>query len=112
MAAPLTAAMAKGVDQFSPDRMAYVESLRDLFESSLLENLEGVEVNGKGPRICNTSNLYFHGVEGELLLQRLDMKGLHAVTARLALQERWSPHMFFGNGLPKRESAIISEVFI
>jgi cysteine desulfurase len=52
--------------------------LRDLFERELQAGLEGVSVNGLGERICNTSNLSFEGVDGELLLAHLDMAGVAA----------------------------------
>ena len=52
--------------------------LRDKLELALLADLPGVSVNGQGPRVCNTSNLSFEGVEGETLLARLDMKGIAA----------------------------------
>jgi cysteine desulfurase len=50
--------------------------LRDKLEQSLISRLPGVHVNGLGPRICNTSNLSFEGIEGETLLAKLDMEGI------------------------------------
>lgn len=50
--------------------------LRDRLESGLKHNLSGVTVNGQGPRIANTSNLSFDGIEGETLLTSLDMEGI------------------------------------
>lgn len=47
---------------------------RDYFEE-LLQELD-IEVNGEGERLCNTSNLYFPGVEGEELMIHLDQVGL------------------------------------
>jgi cysteine desulfurase len=52
--------------------------LRDRFEGELLRRLPNVVVNGVGPRICNTSNLAFLGVDGETLLINLDMEGISA----------------------------------
>jgi cysteine desulfurase len=51
--------------------------LRDRFESSL-HRFCGAEVNGTGLRVCNTSNLFFPGVDGESLLMQLDLKGVAA----------------------------------
>ena len=51
--------------------------LRDHFESLLMEALP-VERNGGGPRVCNTSNLFFPGVDAESLLIALDMVGVAA----------------------------------
>lgn len=53
-------------------------SLRELFESEILSAFPDVEINGKGPRVSNTSNLFFPGVDGESLLIALDM---HKVAA-------------------------------
>lgn len=52
--------------------------LRDYFESSLIDALPGVAINGMGPRIPNTSNLSFDGVDGESLLIALDQEGIAA----------------------------------
>lgn len=76
VAAPLIAAMAMGVKLLSSNYYPKIGQLRDLFEKLLKERIPGVEVNGEGPRICNTSNLYFPGVEGETLIQQLDMRGI------------------------------------
>jgi cysteine desulfurase len=76
VAVPLVAAMAKAIELLSLVHMAKMKEMRDLFEKLLQERVPGVLVNGEGPRICNTSNLYFDGVEGEVLLQKLDTKGI------------------------------------
>jgi len=55
-----------------------MEELRNLFETTLLTQLENVSVNGKGCRICNTSNLCFEGIDGETLLILLDQNGILA----------------------------------
>lgn len=50
--------------------------LRDRFETDLMSNLEGVLINGIGPRVVNTSNLSFEGVDGESLLMGFDLAGI------------------------------------
>ncbi len=55
-----------------------MEKLRDHFENALQNNLPDVEINGRGPRVSNTSNLYFKGVGGETLLSKLDLAGVAA----------------------------------
>ena len=51
--------------------------LRDRFEAGILEQIEGIEVNGhRENRLTNTSNLYFSGVDGEGLLILLDEAGV------------------------------------
>lgn len=64
------------VEEALPEATEWMRGLRDGFEGILQENLEGVRVNGEGPRICNTSNLAFDGIDGETLLIQLDMKGV------------------------------------
>lgn len=53
-----------------------MERLRDKLESSLQNKLPNVIVNGLGPRVVNTTNLCFKGVEGELLMAHLDREGV------------------------------------
>ncbi|MDP1835293.1 MAG: cysteine desulfurase family protein [Chlamydiales bacterium] len=52
--------------------------LRDRFEAEIRGAISDVVVNGEGPRICNTSNLAFLGVDGEALLINLDQHGIAA----------------------------------
>lgn len=60
------------------DAVLRMKTLRDRFEESLLANLSNVEINGKGPRVCNVSNICFKGIDGELLLAKLGMEGIFA----------------------------------
>ncbi|XHR28405.1 MAG: cysteine desulfurase family protein [Chthoniobacteraceae bacterium] len=54
-------------------------ALRDFFERSVLERISGVLVNGGGaPRLPNTSNLAFDGIEAEGALIMLDRAGICA----------------------------------
>lgn len=55
-----------------------VRGLRDQFEKTLQMTAFPVMINGDGPRVCNTSNLYFPGVDGETLLIQLDIHGIQA----------------------------------
>ncbi|HXY48202.1 MAG TPA: cysteine desulfurase family protein [Terriglobales bacterium] len=55
-------------------------AMRDRIEKALKE-VESTGVNGAGaPRIPNTTNLYFEGIEGEALVIALDLKGLAVST--------------------------------
>lgn len=63
--------------QALPDATAKMEKLRDKLERELKAELGPiVHINGAGPRICNTSNLAFQGIEGETLLTLLDIQGI------------------------------------
>lgn len=53
-----------------------MRELRDKLEKSLKMQIPEIEINGEGPRICNTSNMSFPSVEGETLLAALDLAGI------------------------------------
>jgi cysteine desulfurase len=53
---------------------------RDRLERELLK-VEATGLNGEGaPRVPNTTNIYFDGIEGEALVIALDLKGLAVST--------------------------------
>lgn len=62
----------QGQDVFT----AQMQARRDQLEQGILNQIPNVIVNGEGPRIVNTSNLSFLGVDGESLLISLDMEGI------------------------------------
>ncbi|MFT4112817.1 cysteine desulfurase family protein [Silvibacterium sp.] len=78
-----------------------VAALRDRFEQGILSQIPGTSVNGAGPRVPNTSSLYFSEVEGEALVIALDMKGV-AVSGGSACQSGASEpsHVLAGMGYP------------
>ncbi len=52
-------------------------ALRDELERRMLNAVEEAGVNGEGAsRVPNTSNIYFHHIEGEAMVIALDLKGL------------------------------------
>ena len=51
-------------------------TLRDQLERMILERIPRTRVNGAGaPRVANTTNILFEGIEGEPLVIGLDLKG-------------------------------------
>ncbi len=62
-----------------PDENTRIRALRDRLEDSILRDIPGVARNGaKEPRLPNTSNLAFGGVEAEGILMLLDQAGICA----------------------------------
>ncbi len=57
-----------------PEAATRMAKLRDQLE----QGLEGVHINGTGPRVCNTSSITFPGIDGEGLLIQLDRKQIAA----------------------------------
>ncbi len=58
------------------DLTAPEASLRDRLEELILERIPRTRVNGRGaPRVGNTTNVLFEGIEGEPLVIGLDLKG-------------------------------------
>ena len=55
----------------------HLASLRDQFERQITDMLDGVRINGLGaPRVPNTSNMTFRGVDGMALVARLEERGI------------------------------------
>lgn len=78
---PLIAGFAAAADaaaQTTDADRAALGALRDRLEAALVGALPGVAVNGDGPRVANTSNLSFDGIESERLLASLDRAGIDA----------------------------------
>jgi len=59
-----------------PEASVRMQRLRERLEQGLLSSVPAAQINGLGPRICNTVNISFAGVDGETLLMNLDMKGI------------------------------------
>ena len=56
-----------------------IKKLRDYFEKTVLKTIPYTFVNGaEEPRVGNTSNICFKGVEGEGVILSLDLKGIAA----------------------------------
>lgn len=62
------------------DLDAYVDhlrTLRDRFERLILQRIPTANVNGRdSPRVCNTSNVCFPGIEGQALVAQMSRRGV------------------------------------
>ncbi len=98
------AALAKAIEVLSwelPAASLRMQSLRDTFEKTLMEELPGVSVNGQGPRTVNVSNLAFAGVDGEAMLMGLDSAGIAASHGSACASGSLEPsRVLLGMGLP------------
>jgi cysteine desulfurase len=74
----VAARLAAGSLAAEPARLAI---LRDRLEAQVLGTVPGAVVNGAGaPRVPNTSNIGFTGIEAESLLIALDLEGIAVST--------------------------------
>ena len=83
----------------------HLAALRERFESTLLEQFPWIRVNGSEPRVGNTSNLRFGGVDGEALLAQLDGAQVAVSQASACASRRPTPsHVLVAMGLSEREA--------
>src|ERR1700686_1621908 len=85
-------------DDCADQKMA---ATRDHLERELLD-IEATGLNGEGaPRVPNTTNIYFDGIEGEALVIALDLKGLAVSTGAACSSGAIEPsHVLLAMGLP------------
>ncbi|HBU49609.1 MAG TPA: cysteine desulfurase NifS [Myxococcales bacterium] len=68
---------AQLIDQMDHGVLERIENLRDRLESSLLDQVDGAQINGGLiPRLPTVSNIHFPGLEGEAMVIALDMEGV------------------------------------
>jgi cysteine desulfurase len=73
--------------------------LRDALEARLF-TIPGTRRNGEGPRVPNTTNLSFEGIEAESLLMALDLAGVAVSTGAACAAESVEPsHVLRAMGL-------------
>jgi len=105
-AAELAVAGVERGDAHVDQKMA---AARNHLERELLE-IEATGLNGEGaPRVPNTTNIYFDGIEGEALVIALDLKGLAVSTGAACSSGAIEPsHVLTAMGLrPERARASI-----
>ena len=82
---------------------AQIEALRDYFISQVTSKLTGVAINGDlKKRISNNINISFSGVDGETLLQNLDLMGICVSSGSACSSGSLAPsHVLLALGLDK-----------
>jgi cysteine desulfurase len=82
--------------------LARMSEMRDRIERTILAEIEAAGVNGGGaPRVPNTTNIHFDGIEGEALVIALDLKGLAVSTGAACSSGAIEPsHVLTAMGLP------------
>jgi cysteine desulfurase len=83
-----------------------VSALRDELERQLLARIPQSRANAaNAPRTPNTTNITFHGIEGEALIIALDLKGLACSTGAACSSGAIEPsHVLTAIGLPPEEA--------
>ena len=88
------------------DATAHMRALRDEFEAILADWIPSIRVNGAGaPRVPNTSNIRFPGVEAMALLARLDAQGIACSVGSACSAGKPEPsHVLTAMGVPEQEA--------
>lgn len=83
-----------------------VQALRDRLEQQVLTRVPGARVNGAGaPRICNTTNIGFAGVQAEALLILLSERGICASAGAACSSGSLEPsHVLLAMGVPTEQA--------
>jgi cysteine desulfurase len=81
---------------------ARLAALRDRIEAQILATIGGTAVNGaRQPRVPNTTNLSFEGIEAESLLIALDLEGIAVSTGSACSSGTLEPsHVLRAMGFP------------
>ncbi|MBN2369562.1 MAG: cysteine desulfurase [Vicinamibacteria bacterium] len=83
------------------EQIARLGRLRDTLEGEIRARLDDVIVNGgQAPRVANTSNISFKGVEGESIVLQLDLAGIFVSTGSACTTGDPEPsHVLLGMGV-------------
>jgi len=81
-------------------------ALRDRLEHRILDTVPGTAVNGaRAPRVPNTTNISFDGIEAESLLIALDLEGFAVSTGSACSSGTLEPsHVLRAMGLPSHRT--------
>jgi len=97
---------AKERNEYLSKHIEMLRNLRDQFEKKVLDLVPNTTINGEQvDRICNTSNLFFEGVDGQALVARLDQEGIYcSQTSACTNQRPESSYVLQAMGLSEDEA--------
>jgi cysteine desulfurase len=106
---PAIAAMGEAAELASAEMSEQIPrqmQLRDRLEAGIRERIDGTTVNGAGaPRVANTSNIGFHGVNGEAVVIALDDQRIAVSSASACAASKSGPsHVLLSMGLSRAEA--------
>ena len=79
--------------------------LRDRLERGVLDRIPGTVINGRGPRLANTTNIRFEGVEGEAMVISLDLRGFAVSSGSACSSGAVEPsHVLLAMGMTPEEA--------
>ena len=86
--------------------IGFIQSLRDRLENGILKSISGTSLNGASqPRVCNTTNIAFKGLEAEAILMLLDQAGICASSGSACTTGSLDPsHVLKAMGLSAERS--------
>src|SRR3989338_774329 len=84
----------------------HVELIRNKFEKMIQEKIPNISINGgTAPRLPNTSNIQFHGVDGEAMLLKLDQHWICASSGSACTSGSREPsHVLLAMGLDQDQA--------
>jgi len=97
---------AEWVIEESAVEAARQAALRDRLEQGILARVAGAHINGEGaPRVGNTSNIRFDGIDSEPLLIALDLKGFAVSSGSACSSGATEPsHVLAAIGLTREQA--------
>jgi cysteine desulfurase len=100
------AAAASEASCFLSSEPARLSQLRDHLEQGIRAAVPRVTVNGaRAPRLPNTTNLCFHGIEGEAMVIALDLRGFAVSSGSACSSGAVEPsHVLTALGLSRRDA--------
>ncbi|MEQ9618214.1 MAG: cysteine desulfurase family protein [Deltaproteobacteria bacterium] len=83
-----------------------MKELRDRFEAMILDFIPGTRVNGDiKKRVCNTTNIFFGGIDGRRLVMELDRAGVRCSQSSACTNFEISPsYVLCAMGLSEEEA--------